>query len=323
MITSDIMYLLGEVMVQFHRISDGLGDFGMIRVSPWLHPVLDSLVEKVLSLKGLLESLNHSLDAAYVLARARGQKVLKPAPSEKMCFRAREAIQRALLAGKGSHADQLLQVADELRARSAPERLPHLAKGLGDATLSLSSVLSSEEFRRHVGDAFPDLPKLGDCLEAQRGVAEIRAIEGPRTSEKRTTPLAIQDDTSTRTATTVSAVQSFASERSCSSCCSNTVNVSEPIGLAMKFEVYRLLNNTRHDYRSIELRSGQLLIYDKNSTSQVKYVVQIPDGMDRVLLKSDVILEMSFTVLPASAKNGMKQKDYIFEFISAEEADVF
>eukprot|EP00435_Cladocopium_sp_Y103_P052288 s2358_g16.t1 len=41
MITSDIMYLLGEVMVQFHRISDGLGDFGMIRVSPWLHPVLD------------------------------------------------------------------------------------------------------------------------------------------------------------------------------------------------------------------------------------------------------------------------------------------
>lgn len=28
-------------MVQFHRISDGLGDFGMIRVSPWLHPVLD------------------------------------------------------------------------------------------------------------------------------------------------------------------------------------------------------------------------------------------------------------------------------------------
>lgn len=40
---------LSEVMVQFHRISDGLGDFGMIRVSPWLHPVLDSLVEKVLS----------------------------------------------------------------------------------------------------------------------------------------------------------------------------------------------------------------------------------------------------------------------------------
>lgn len=41
-----------------------------------------------------------------------------------------------MLAGKASHAEQLLQLADELRARSAPERLPHLAKGLGDATLS-------------------------------------------------------------------------------------------------------------------------------------------------------------------------------------------
>eukprot|EP00435_Cladocopium_sp_Y103_P009741 s3599_g2.t1 len=48
-----------------------------------------------------------------------------------------------------------------------------------------------------------------------------------------------------------------------------------------------------------------------------------PIFWDRVLLKSEVILEMSFTVLPASAKNGMKQKDYIFEFISAEETDVF
>ena len=35
--------------MQFHRISDGLGDFGMIKMSPWLHPVLDVLVEKVLS----------------------------------------------------------------------------------------------------------------------------------------------------------------------------------------------------------------------------------------------------------------------------------
>eukprot|EP00913_Durusdinium_trenchii_P003306 g3060.t1 len=177
-ITSDLTYLLGEVLVQFHRISDGLGDFGMIRVSTWLHPVLesgDALVEKVQSLRGVLESLNQSLDAAYVLARARNQKVQKPAPSKKMCFRAREAIQRALLAGKGSHADQLLQLADELRARSAPERLPHLAKGLGDATLSLSDVLDSAEFRRHVGESFPELPHLGDSL----GVRSAEADSGP------------------------------------------------------------------------------------------------------------------------------------------------
>ena len=34
------------------------------------------LFGKSSGLKGLLESLNHSLDAAYVLARARGQKAL-------------------------------------------------------------------------------------------------------------------------------------------------------------------------------------------------------------------------------------------------------
>ena len=66
-------------------------------------------------------------------------------------------------------------------------------------------------------------------------------------------------------------------------------------------QVYRLLNDTRHDSRCIELRDGQLLVYDKNSVTQalavgwsglknckllelchrqVKYVVQIPEGMD-------------------------------------------
>ena len=61
-----MMYLLGEafisfsfcldgqVVVQFHRISDGLGDFGMIKMSPWLHPVLDVLVEKVSSRSAFL-----------------------------------------------------------------------------------------------------------------------------------------------------------------------------------------------------------------------------------------------------------------------------
>lgn len=30
----DLLYLLGEVLLHFHRISDSLGDYGMIRV-PW------------------------------------------------------------------------------------------------------------------------------------------------------------------------------------------------------------------------------------------------------------------------------------------------
>ena len=132
----------------------------MIRVAPWLHPILDSLQEKVQQLKASLEQLSNSLDSAYVLARARGQKIQKPAPSEKMCARAQDALQRALLGGTSS-ASQLLELAEELRARSAPERFPNLARGLGDAVRQLSAVLMSPEFRGHVGDSFPQLADLG------------------------------------------------------------------------------------------------------------------------------------------------------------------
>ena len=37
---------IGEVLVLFLRISDGMGDYGMIRVAPWLHPFLSALSEK-------------------------------------------------------------------------------------------------------------------------------------------------------------------------------------------------------------------------------------------------------------------------------------
>jgi len=332
-ITSDLTYLLGEVLVQFHRISDGLGDFGMIRVSTWLHPVLDALVEKVQSLRGVLESLNQSLDAAYVLARARNQKVQKPAPSKKMCFRAREAIQRALLAGKGSHADQLLQLADELRARSAPERLPHLAKGLGDATLSLSDVLDSAEFRRHVGESFPELPHLGDSLGV-RSAEEVpakahwlqdapRAVEAPTLLRLENGPAPAKDYSDDRdhscTPTRASEARSGRSEEGSWSCCSGS-RTSDPSDL--KFEVYRLQAEVRHDRRGLELRPGQLLVFEKNSTSQVKCRVPLPSGMDRIHLTSDTILEMSFTA--EELRTGqVKQKDYIFEFASPAEADIF
>ena len=160
---SDIMYVLGAVMVQFHRISEGLGDVGLIRVAPWLHPILDSLRAKVQQLQASLRQLSDSLDRAYPLARARGDKIQKPVPSEKMCARAQDALQRALLGGT-SLASQLLELAEELRARSAPERFPNLARGLGDAVRQLSAVLMSPEFRGHVGDSFPQLADLGSDL---------------------------------------------------------------------------------------------------------------------------------------------------------------
>ena len=31
-----------QVLIQFHRISDSLGDYGTIRVAPWLHPFIEA-----------------------------------------------------------------------------------------------------------------------------------------------------------------------------------------------------------------------------------------------------------------------------------------
>ena len=51
----DLLYLIGEVLSQFHRISDSLGDYGMIRVALWLHPCLDCMVEKLQRLQSSLK----------------------------------------------------------------------------------------------------------------------------------------------------------------------------------------------------------------------------------------------------------------------------
>lgn len=186
----DLAYLLGEAMVQFHRISDGLGDYGMIRVAPWLHPFLEALTEKVQRLKGCLETLNEAVDSALVLTRARGQTVEKPSPSDQMSARAHGAISRAVI-NRDSHAQALLGALEELRVRSAPERLPHLVEGLGDACIQLQAVLSSPEFRLCVGDSFPELPALGSpmggavaaavpAIAAAPAVPAIEAAPGER-----------------------------------------------------------------------------------------------------------------------------------------------
>jgi len=157
----DLMYLLSEVLVQFHRVGDGLGDYGMIRMSPWLHPILDAVVDKISRVKGNLEFLGASVDKAYVLARARGMRIEKPAPTDRMCSRGRACIERATI-GRSNHVQALLQLVEELKARSAPERLPSVAGSLGDACSTLQAILGSAAFRASVGDAFPELPTLAD-----------------------------------------------------------------------------------------------------------------------------------------------------------------
>merc|ERR1719229_805915 len=67
-----------------------------------------------------------------------------------------------------------MQAIEDLKSRSAPERLPSVAGSLGDACKTLQTVLQSPEFRASVGDSFGDLPPLG----AESGDGAIS--EGPQ-----------------------------------------------------------------------------------------------------------------------------------------------
>jgi hypothetical protein len=170
----DLTYLIGEALVQFHRISDGLGDYGMIRVATWLHPFLEALMEKVHRLKSNLENLNRAVDEHLIVARAKGYAVEKPAPSERMCQRARGAAERAVI-NNSSHVQLLLQAMEDLRQRSSPDRLPQVVEGIGAACMQLDAVLSSQQFRACVGDRFPSLPRLADAaLRSTGGQPAIR-----------------------------------------------------------------------------------------------------------------------------------------------------
>jgi len=196
---ADLAYLIGEALVQFHRISDGLGDYGMIRVSTWLHPFLEALTEKVQRLKGLLENLHRAVDDHLVVAKARGYAVEKPAPSQGMGKRAHDAIDRAAIR-RSSHVQVLLQAMEELRQRSSPDRLPQVVAGIGDACMQLDAVLSSPQFLACVGDRFPTLPRLCDVALGQSQhqigfeanlppqIEDVAESEGTTT-----TPRALQD----------------------------------------------------------------------------------------------------------------------------------
>jgi hypothetical protein len=158
----DLAYLIGEALVQFHRISDGLGDYGMIQVADWLHPFLHALGQKVLKLKTKLESLNKAVDDCLVVKKWSGYAVEKPTPSERMGQRASMAIERAVNQSS-NHAQLLLERIEELRQKSSKDRLPEVKAKLCDACKQLDAVFKSSQFRACVGDSFPtDLPQLSD-----------------------------------------------------------------------------------------------------------------------------------------------------------------
>lgn len=155
---SDLTLFIGEALVQFQRISDGMGDFGMIRVSQWLHPFIEELTDKVTKLKGHLEWLHQFVDQVLVIAKAKGMRVDTPFPTDKMSHRAHDAYMRAV-DGRDSHAQALLTSFEQLRQRSHPDRLPYVVESLGDACSNLQALLTSPDFQNRISnrDAFPQL----------------------------------------------------------------------------------------------------------------------------------------------------------------------
>eukprot|EP00933_Yihiella_yeosuensis_P036208 TRINITY_DN2994_c0_g1_i1.p1 TRINITY_DN2994_c0_g1~~TRINITY_DN2994_c0_g1_i1.p1 ORF type:complete len:690 (-),score=123.19 TRINITY_DN2994_c0_g1_i1:305-2374(-) len=333
--TFDLTYLLGEVMLHFHRISEGLGDYGMIKVSSWLHPILEALVEKVQRLKYHLESLNKALDSVYVLGRARGRSVEKPAPSSTMSARAHCAYQRAV-SGDGSHAQELAKVIEQLKSRSAPKRLPAVAKELGDACLSLRSVLASAEFRACVGDKFPDLPAIGGSPQQLNEQTEAMVLDAQTISTRSTEdhlPTLIQYNGRSQIASSKALAITDAKEQ------------PQPLSnLKLRAEVYRLMTarmiscggagcggpsagrSSRHDRRLLAVSDGKLHIYEKSSKSAVKTAVDLPASVDRCLRLSATILDLAVFRLPEGAAENAgvwEHKEYIFEFDSPKEAKEF
>lgn len=158
----DLAYLIGEAHVQFQAISNGLGDYGMIRVADWLHPFLQALSQKVLCLKAHLENMYKAVDDCLVLKQAHGYPVEKPTPSGRMIQRAGIAIERAVKQD-GNHAQSLLDKIEELRLKSSKDRLPEVRARIGDACVQLDAVFSSPKFRAIMGDSFPSgLPRITD-----------------------------------------------------------------------------------------------------------------------------------------------------------------
>jgi len=338
----DFVYLLGEVLVQFHRVSDGLGDYGMIRVAPWLHPFLETLVNKIQRIKAHLEKLNEAVEGVYVLARARGVKVEKPAPTSRMSARAHASIERAVT-GRSSHVHTLLQTIEELRARSSPERLPHVMEGLGDACMALQTVLASQEFRAHVADGFPELPSLGNGPAVEVAGGSRLSIEGHKAPFPALTPGASASTTSSFTPPQLEDVTTLSeTENELASVNSGAGGVGPEAPAAMPpvhaprrelfADVHRMVTAgcggglKRHDERSLSVSDGRLFIFDKGSRTKVKTAVDIASGIEICRLAPEGIMSLVVQRLPqgASAQDGVSEcKHYTFQFPSEQLAREF
>lgn len=331
----DLMYLLGEVLVQFHLLSEGLGDYGMIRAGSWLHPFLDVLTQSVNRLRQHLELVNNAVEQIYVLAPARGEAVGGPSPSERMCVRAHEARKRCV-SNRGAHLPALLQTIDELKARSSLDRLPAVVEDMTDACRSLHGLLSSPEFLSRVGKrAFPcsteRIVKLADAAQATPDVRNSAAAEQVNHDETSTTKLADAAHIAPDVRNSVAAEQVNDDETSTTASGATASSSRDEFRiLVRRLPSAPLCGGSGSgigDLRTLLIAGGKLHIYEKGSTSNVKHIVELAYGIDSCIpgpTDEMVALVVRLSPLGASAADGVIEfKDYLFKFPSPTVAAAF
>lgn len=151
------------VLDHCHPISHALGDYGIIRMANWLHPLLDEMVEKVHQLQCKAAQLNAVLENNIVLAG----RVHCPQPTDKMRKVAVGAIHDC-----EKNSQLLLDTLQILKQQSDPQRLNGLKEGCVVAANKFVAALQADEMRRRVSADFRFPELFADPL-AERPAIEI------------------------------------------------------------------------------------------------------------------------------------------------------
>merc|ERR1719217_2030482 len=77
------------------------------------------------------------------------------------------------MTGRDAHAGIFFSAIDELKAGSAPDRLPRVQETLDDAFTSLKQLLASSEFHDRVGDRFSNTLKAQFTYGALRDAGSV------------------------------------------------------------------------------------------------------------------------------------------------------
>jgi hypothetical protein len=149
----ELAYLFGDVLMPFHSNIRDYGDYGAIRSAKLLHPVIDSLAQKVSVLKTDMRRLYYGEIEETLIREAHrsGGKLEKPCGSAKMCKLGHELMEEAV-SGSNSHLDRLEHAVNRLREQSQEDKLNRLESRLADAGKQLSRAFQSSHCRQVLGD---------------------------------------------------------------------------------------------------------------------------------------------------------------------------